>query len=882
MRSVVLVLSVLVLSVLVFSTSWLLGCGGGSNNGGGTSPGDVPAVDEVAAADSETKKDTTKPPVEDVEAPGDVPAVEDDGPVAEDTPTGDTPALDTPPPPPDVDGPCLNPADCPGGACNQLTGECVGCLTDADCGEAAACLALVCVPDVPCDSDKDCKDAVCDFAQGVCVECLTDTDCPKDELCKDASCDPAPTPCESSKDCNDLGMVCDKLALVCVDCVTDADCNEGEWCGASHCAPKVCVAGFIQCAADGARTCLENGSGFGPSVACTDELPCTQDGCTAGTGCVHSPSSGPCDDLNACTDGDMCGETGCVPGAALDCADGDPCTTDTCDPLTACAHGPSSGPCDDGDACTAGDACAEGKCVPGPGPDCDDGSPCTKDACVSGLGCTHAPAAGPCDDADACTLGDFCSLGVCKPGASAAVCDDKSACTVDSCDKKKGCVYLPSTAKGCCKKASDCADGNPCTQGVCDAEGACSFPPAVASCDDGDLCTDPDVCDGGKCGGLPKDCDDKNPCTWDGCAPVSGCTHVPHDGVCGEGATAGVCFNGACCQPSCTGKTCGSNGCGGSCGACGAGTTCGAAGACVPCSCTGKTCGDDGCGTSCGTCAAGLSCTALGVCTPPEGTCTGDCTGQTTDAMLCAIDLCAKESIVSAAIASPTGSDVSTAWAAVKHFGAENNGLGPKKGASYALLATGPATGTSHSADLGGSQVADPFVGGNTMHNALELQLTLKAPAGVTGFSVRYVFFSEEFEEYVGSQFNDKFYIVVNGAVANSGPCAAAAAAGDTKTPDGQPACFIGPNTGFAEPCSAPVTDISGTGYECGAAGGQNGSANGSSTGWLRTSWPIVAGETLTLTFHIHDTGDGIFDSEVILDAFQWRTDVFTPGTAKD
>jgi len=42
------------------------------------------------------------------------------------------------------------------------------------------------------------------------------------------------------------------------------------------------------------------------------------------------------------------------------------------------------------------------------------------------------------------------------------------------------------------------------------------------------------------------------------------------------------------------------------------------------------------------------------------------------------------------------------------------------------------------------------------------------------------------------------------------------------------------------------------------------------STGWLRTSWPIEAGETFTLTFSIHDEGDGIFDSVVILDNFRF------------
>ena len=47
----------------------------------------------------------------------------------------------------------------------------------------------------------------------------------------------------------------------------------------------------------------------------------------------------------------------------------------------------------------------------------------------------------------------------------------------------------------------------------------------------------------------------------------------------------------------------------------------------------------------------------------------------------------------------------------------------------------------------------------------------------------------------------------------------------------------------------------------------------------FRTAWPIAAGETFQLVFHIHDTSDGILDSEVILDAFHWETGVFEAGT---
>ena len=52
----------------------------------------------------------------------------------------------------------------------------------------------------------------------------------------------------------------------------------------------------------------------------------------------------------------------------------------------------------------------------------------------------------------------------------------------------------------------------------------------------------------------------------------------------------------------------------------------------------------------------------------------------------------------------------------------------------------------------------------------------------------------------------------------------------------------------------------------------------GSSTGWLMTQWSVEPNEEFNLIFHIHDTSDGILDSEVILDAFQFLGEA-DPGT---
>jgi hypothetical protein len=78
---------------------------------------------------------------------------------------------------------------------------------------------------------------------------------------------------------------------------------------------------------------------------------------------------------------------GCV-HVPTNCDDGNPCTTDSCDPVGGCVHAPIS--CDDGQICTD-DSCnpATGQCVHTP-TNCDDANPCTNDTCAQGLVLTPA------------------------------------------------------------------------------------------------------------------------------------------------------------------------------------------------------------------------------------------------------------------------------------------------------------------------------------------------------------------------------------------------------------------------------------------------------------------------------------------------------------
>jgi hypothetical protein len=320
-----------------------------------------------------------------------------------------------------------------------------------------------------------------------------------------------------------------------------------------------------------------------------DGNPCTDDACTS-SGITHTPvaTGTSCSDGNACNGAETCDSGGvCVSGTAPTTDDNNPCTTDACDPSGGVTHTPvaTGTSCSDGNVCNGAETCnASAVCTSGTPPTTDDGNPCTTDACDPATGVTHTPVAAgtTCSDGNACNGAETCNAtGSCMAGTPVTCVALDQCHEIGTCNASTGICSNPAKTNG-----SPCSDGDTCTQvdscqagscvganavvctasdtchnaGTCDsATGQCSNPAKAdgASCSDNNVCNGNEACSGGICtGGTPLVIDDGNACTADSCSPTAGVTHtlVASGTDCGNGRTcdasgACVCPPGQCCTP---------------------------------------------------------------------------------------------------------------------------------------------------------------------------------------------------------------------------------------------------------------------------------------------------------------------------------------------
>jgi hypothetical protein len=271
-------------------------------------------------------------------------------------------------------------------------------------------------------------------------------------------------------------------------------------------------------------------------------------------------------------------------------------------------------------------------------------------------------------------------------------------------------------------------------------------------------------------------------------------------------------------------------------------------------------------------------------------------------------------------------------WGILPKFG---NSIKPREGASIGVISSGFAREYD---DINGqpqSMMAADFVAGNPMYpndpnagnnkpqtgqapagfpkaaagcqqdnkvnDMVDVKLTLTAPKDATGFQFDFDFYSSEWPNYVCSNYNDAFVAYLTASTvkgdnisfdSNNNPVAVNNNFLNRCTPNTDVGCLRSPNASPFMPdmplstakCEGGESELQGTGYgdsymtACDSA--QNATLGGA-TGWLTTQAPVMPGETFTLEFMIWDAGDGVLDSSVLIDNFQWIGGTVSTGTSR-
>jgi hypothetical protein len=209
----------------------------------------------------------------------------------------------------------------------------------------------------------------------------------------------------------------------------------------------------------------------------------------------------------------------------------------------------------------------------------------------------------------------------------------------------------------------------------------------------------------------------------------------------------------------------------------------------------------------------------------------------------------------------------------------------PQSGSSMLVLSTGYARGPSDpgyqvgtSRTKGTTHGAPPgypkeFAGcpagtkSGSPQDGIALQVKVIVPKNAQSFSYDQNFFTYEFPNFICQRFNDFFVTMMDPKLPD--------------LPDGNIAFDsknnpISVNNAFIQVCKAQQAGgknftcplgqgpLKSTGFDSGPHG---------ATGWLTTTAPVESGTEITLRFAIWDSGDGNFDSTVLLDNFKWSVD---------
>jgi uncharacterized repeat protein (TIGR01451 family) len=182
----------------------------------------------------------------------------------------------------------------------------------------------------------------------------------------------------------------------------------------------------------------------------------------------------------------------------------------------------------------------------------------------------------------------------------------------------------------------------------------------------------------------------------------------------------------------------------------------------------------------------------------------------------------------------------------------------PTHGTTYGILTSGDARFADHPGTFQSTGGGGSFRGAN---DVTILQVDLSVPAGQNCLSVDFQFLSEEYDNFVGSSFNDAFIAELDTTSWSIGENNAINAPNNFAFDPGGNVISIN-STGVA---SMSHTNGAGTAYDTGNPANPGDTLHGGATALLRASAPVTPGAH-SVFFTIFDQGDSSYDSAVFLD----------------
>jgi hypothetical protein len=221
---------------------------------------------------------------------------------------------------------------------------------------------------------------------------------------------------------------------------------------------------------------------------------------------------------------------------------------------------------------------------------------------------------------------------------------------------------------------------------------------------------------------------------------------------------------------------------------------------------------------------------------------------------------------------------VATRWGSI---------LLPLAGETFAVLSTGiaaavndpgfvaPAPGTDFGLtsvnpfpNLSFSNGACPGDLSANVQDLVILQIQLRVPTGVTGLRFDHNFLTSEYPESRCSSTNDRFVAYLQTSTRSENIAVDAASNPISVNTVHFRQCRNG-RTG-QNGVEGTYTMCEGTAELTGTGMDLPDNSDGAGTGWLTSVAPVTGGDLLTLRLAIMDASDGITDSVVLLDNFQW------------